>query len=288
MHERANHQSPRLWLIAGTGDGLALAVALQHRGWRVLVSVVSSEAALAYPALPELELRVGPIGGTTEILSVLDQARQQGDPFRAVVDASHPFARQITAALAEVWNDAPRGEGMEPLPLLLRLRRPTPRDLPVARLRLLPDLDALADVPLHGQRLLLAIGARQLGRAVQLSPSAVHHARLLPSASALQQGQSAGIAAERLACLRPGDLQEQAVLRALLRRWRIEAILCRQSGGITETLWRRLAAELNLELLLLERPPEPEPLLQRELAGVLQELDALLEGDPARSGPSDG
>ena len=268
MHERANHQSPRLWLIAGTGDGLELAQALRRRGWRLVVSVVSQEAALAYPSHPQLTLRVGPVGGTAGIRSVLDQANREGDPFAAVVDASHPFARQITAALAEVWQTPG-------LPQLLRLRRPDPSDVAVGRLRVLPDLEALASLPLKGCRLLLAIGARQLGRAVALTPGAEHHARVLPSAAALQQGQAGGLAPERLACLRPGDPQELAVLRALLRRWRIQTILCRQSGGITERLWRQLAAELNLELLLLGRPPEPRELQQLEQAPLIQALEAL-------------
>ena len=268
MHQPAIHQKPRLWLIAGTGDGLRLALALLRSGWRLLVSVVSAEAALAYPASPDLERRVGAMTGTAGIRSVLDQAEQEGDPFTAVVDASHPFARQITAALAEAW-EAPG------LPPLLRLRRPDPSPGAGAHLRVLPDLEALGTLPLHGCHLLLAIGARQLGRAVQLSPGAVHHARLLPSATALQQGQAAGLAPERLACLRPGEAREHAVLRALLRRWRIETILCRQSGGLTEQLWRQLAAELKLELLLLARPPEPEALRQLELQPLLQALEAL-------------
>jgi len=271
MHKRANHQGPRLWLIAGTGEGLALAQALRRRGWRLVVSVVSPEAALAYPGDPELSLQVGPIGGAAGIRHRLDQAQGEGDPYAAVVDASHPFARQITAALVEVWE----GPGLLRLPPLLRLHRPEASEVVVHRLRLLPDLEALADLPLTGCRLLMAIGARQLGLAVQLSPGALHHARLLPSPAALQQGRAAGLAPERLACLRPGDSQELAVLRALLRRWRIETILCRQSGGITERLWRQLAAELNLELLLLARPPEAGALRQLGLAALIEALEAL-------------
>ena len=89
------------------------------------------------------------------------------------------------------------------------------------------------------------------------------------------QRRAAGLAADHLACLRPGDPMEEAVLRALLRRWRIDTILCRQSGGVTETLWRRLAAESDLELLLLARPVEPQALRALELAPLLQELEAL-------------
>ena len=271
MHEPANHQNPRLWLIGGTGDGLRLALALEARGWRVLVSVVSAEAAEAYPERPGLVLQVGPIGGSAGIRAVLEQAVNTGNSFAAVVDASHPFARQITAALANVWACS----GAQSLPPLLRLHRQELSEPAVPRLRPLAGLEELAHSELQGRHLLLAIGARQLRQAVGLSPGATHHARLLTSAAALQQGRAAGIAAERLACLRPGDPLEQPVLRALLRRWQIDAILCRQSGGITERLWRSLAAELDLELLLLRRPPEPEALRQLELEPLLRELEVL-------------
>ena len=279
MHGRALHQGPRAWLIAGTGDGRRLALALQARGWRLLVSVVSPEAALAYPQRPHLALRVGPLGGESGIRAVLQQAAAAGDEFTAVVDASHPFAGQITAALAAVWQGS-RAEGSPIaaaaglLPPLLRLRRPDPIHQPVRRLQRLADLEALAAVPLQGKRLLLAIGARHLRRSVELSPGASHFARLLPSAAALQQGRAAGLAADQLACLRPGDPMEKAVLRALLRRWRIDTILCRQSGGITEELWRSLAAALDLELLVLARPAEPQTLRALELAPLLADLEA--------------
>lgn len=275
MHEPANQHRPRLWLIAGTGDGRALGLELLRRGWRLLVSVVSPEAALAYPVLPQLELRVGAIGGEAGIRLVLDQARSEGDPFVAVVDASHPFASRITWALAQLWRQERDRAGSAALPPLLRLRRPDASGLPVPRLRLLSDLEELNAVPLAGRRLLLAIGARQLRRAVELSPGALHHARLLPTPTALQQGCTAGLAAERLACLRPGDPLEPLVLRALVQRWGIETILCRQSGGLTERLWRRLAAERDLQLLLLARPAEPDGLCLRQLPALLRELEAL-------------
>ena len=271
MHEAANHQNPQLWLIAGTGDGQQLALALEARGWRVRVSVVSGEAAQAYPERPGLVLQVGPIGGEAGIRAVLEQAAKAGNAFEAVVDASHPFARQITAALVNVWADP----GAQALPPLLRLHREELSQPAVSRLRHLASLEDLAHCELRSRHLLLAIGARQLVQAVRLSPGAQHHARLLTSAAALQQGQGAGIAAERLACLRPGDPLEQPVLRALLQRWQIDTILCRQSGGVTERLWRSLAGELDLELLLLRRPAEPAGLRQLELEPLLRELEAL-------------
>ena len=313
MHDPAGRQPLRLWLIGGTGEGPRLARQLLERGWQLEVSVVTAAASLAYPAHRHLRLLVGALAGGEAIRQRLAMAAAAGQPYAAVVDASHPFARQISAQLAEALGqqkqqrqlaqqqlsdqqkqqrqlaqgqleDRPTGQ-LPARPLLLRLERPllsNPSD------RLLADLEALAPhrlAPhsLAGRRLLLAIGARQLGRAVALSPCALHHARLLPTAEALQRAMAAGIAPERLACLRPGGGGEAALLAGLLRRWRIDVILCRQSGGITETLWRQLAASQGCELLLLRRPADPAGvtgLAEAELLSKLEQLRQHLLAQP--------
>jgi precorrin-6A/cobalt-precorrin-6A reductase len=275
MHDPAGRQRLRLWLIAGTGEGPRLASQLLERGWRLEVSVVSEAASLAYPAHRRLHLLVGALAGSEAIRQQLAAAALEGQPYAAVVDASHPFASQIShqlaAALQQLIADRPSGQ-QTAQPLLLRLVRPllsSPAD------RLLVNLNALAHQRLAGTRLLLAIGARQLAEAVALSPGALHHARLLPNPEALQRAMAAGIAPQLLAPLRPGGNGEAALLAALLRRWRINAILCRQSGGITETLWRQLAASQGCELLLLQRPADPAGMTGLAEAELLAKLEQL-------------
>ncbi|HBH73199.1 MAG TPA: precorrin-6x reductase [Synechococcales bacterium UBA10510] len=265
MHDPAGRQPLRLWLIAGTGEGPRIASQLLERGWRLEVSVVSEAASLAYPAHQRQRLLVGALAGGEAIRQQLTAAALEGQPYAAVVDASHPFASQISHQLAEALQQPAQ-------PLLLRLVRPllsSPAD------RLLVNLKALAHHRLTGTRLLLAIGARQLAEAVTLSPGAQHYARLLPNPEALQRAMAAGIAPQRLAPLRPGGSGEAALLAALLSRWRIDAILCRQSGGITETLWRQLAASKGCELLLLQRPADPPALLGLAEAELLSQLEQL-------------
>ena len=253
------HQaSPRLWLIGGTGEGPELAERLLQRGWQLTVSLVSAPAALAYRSHPGLTLRVGAIDGEQGVRAELAAAEAVGRPYAVVVDASHPFAclvsRQLAAACAQ------RGQR------LIRLLRPPL----TGAATILPSLEDLRSQSLQGQSLLLAIGARQLNVALACSPGAHHYARLLPSPSALQQAMAAGLAADQVACLRPGSGLE--VERALLRRWRINKVLARQSGGPTELLWRQLCASPGLQLLLIGRPAEPagvEALSQEDLLGAL-------------------
>jgi precorrin-6A/cobalt-precorrin-6A reductase len=266
---RSSSPSPRLWLIAGTGEGPALAVALLRAGWRLRVSVVTAAAALAYPDDPALDLQVGSLGGpdgaggTAAVAGVLAQAADQGDPFEVVIDASHPFAVRISASLARAC--AGRHQP------LLRLQRPLQ---PPEGAELIEDLHQLGGHVVPGDRLLLAIGARRLSQAIDCSPGALHFARVLPNPAALQQARAAGLADGRLACVRPGP-GLLGVERALCLQWRIDTVLCRQSGGTTESLWRQICRDLDLRLLLLRRPSEPEGVTGLPFEALLQRLGAV-------------
>jgi precorrin-6A/cobalt-precorrin-6A reductase len=145
-------------------------------------------------------------------------------------------------------------------------------------------LESLSNLNLDQEKLLLAIGHRQLARAVALTPGAVHHARLLPHGTSLQQAMAAGLAPNRVACLRPGAGPggcsfPASIEEALVRQWGISTILARQSGGVTEACWRDVAQRLSLTLLLLQRPAEPEGVPaygQADLLGQLLERIATL------------
>ena len=255
MHSGPGHHQPaqRLWLFGGTGDGPPLARALLEQGWQLRVSVVTAEAARAYPGHLRLELQVGALGGSQPRLCAREAARLQGCRFRAVIDAAHPFARLIHGQLEQACGEAG-------VPLLQLLRCGTTGQEPPGGVTWLERLADLADADLAGRRLLLAIGARRLAEAVAATPASLHHARVLPRPGALQLALSAGLAPERLACLHPLAGCDGGVEAALVDRWRIEAIVARQSGPPIEPLWRRVAASQGCRLLLLRQPPRsPAP-----------------------------
>lgn len=265
MHDPPLHQAaPRLWLFAGTGEGRSLVPALLAMGWHVKLSLVSGEALRAYGPHPRLEPAIGAIGSAAAIAAALDRARVIGEPCQVVVDATHPFACKISADLAEVClaRSQPllrfRREGV-----FSELEGAGPGPIQANEVQILPGLESLSDLNLRQEKLLLAIGHRQLARAVALTPGAVHHARLLPHGTSLQQAMAAGLAANRVACLRPGTGPggpsfAASIEEALVRQWGITTILARQSGGVTEACWRHVAQRLSLTLLLLQRPTEPE------------------------------
>ena len=244
-----------------------MARVLLQRGWRLRISVVSPPAARAYGTAVGQEIRVGALAGEGALAEELLAARRGGEGFTWVVDASHPFARRISASLASVCTglDQP----------LWRLQRP---ELPLGRAEGLSDLSDLGRLGLAGERLLLAIGARQLAEAVRLTPGAVHHGRILPLPLALQQATAAGLAPERIAALRPGG--DGAIERALCRHWRLTCVVARRSGGTNEALWHAIAADQGLRLLVLDRPPEPPGVRALPLGPLLDQL-----GWPTPVGP---
>ncbi|MCX5932323.1 MAG: precorrin-6A/cobalt-precorrin-6A reductase [Cyanobacteria bacterium] len=245
--------NPTIWLLGGTGEGPLIAARLLAAGWSVQVSLVSEEALRAYAPHPRLGSRLGALAGPGAIAAELQEAPLA--PFRWVIDASHPFACRISADLAAVC-----ARSSQPL---LRLWRPPARQRPGSRLILLEQLEDLASLDLAGERLLLAIGARHLARAVALAAARACFARILPSPASLRLALAAGLGPGALACHRPGTgltaSRAGSIERALLEHWGITAVLCRQSGGPTEQLWQQLCAELGLTLLLLKRPEEPFP-----------------------------
>lgn len=253
----------RIWLVAGTGEGPPLARELLARGWRLKVSLVSRAAALAYGVHPRQELAVGAIGGPegpeAGVAAELADAGHRGAPYAWVIDATHPFATRISAALA--------GGCRAHSQPLLRLLRP---DLNAAGAQPLDDLASLGRLCRPGERLLLAIGARRLAEAVAASPGVLHHARLLPQGGALATALAAGLPPQRLAPLRPGG--DGRIERALCRHWQIDTVLCRRSGGANEARWHRICAALGLRLLLLERPGEPARVEALPLEELLQRL----------------
>lgn len=263
-------QGQLLWLFSGTGEGPPLATAWLNQGWRLCVFVVGPSAGRAYPPRQDLQLRVGPVGDRADLQQLLVEARSEGRAPLWIIDATHPFATRISTDLATV------SQALEQP--LLRLLRPLPSLSSRQATQLVPDWQAVASRVPPGARVLLAIGARQLGQARAALPGRLLHARVLPTAESLALALASGLSSDQLAALHPGSA-DQEVLKALCRRWRIGTVVARASGGSTEEGWRRLCQALGLQLVLLERPVLPLPGLELLLPEALERLS------PGAAGP---
>lgn len=256
-------QGQLIWLFSGTGEGPRLAQAWLALGWRLEVFVVSAAAARAYPASAGLELRVGAVGDRSELQRRLELARRQGRAPLWIVDATHPFAIRISTDLAAICAALAQP--------LLRLTREDLHAADPGNSCVIPDWQALSVRVPQEARVLLAIGARQLGVVQAALPGRVLHARVLPTAESLAIALAAGLPDDQLAPLHPAA-DDQQLLEALCRRWQIETVVARASGGGTEQRWRQLAGRLGLQLLLLQRPALGLPGAELCLKDALERL----------------
>ena len=170
----------RVWLIGGTSESKTLARALVDQLLPVTVTVTTEAARRLYPRHPLLSVWVGRL------------SPQDFDPFvrqahiAAVLDASHPFATEISRGaisacqrhcLPDLRYERP------PLPTSLRSTPPKERPFtsPAPSVTLVSSLEMLLDQNwLHQQRVLLILGYRHLAAFAQWHQRAELHARILP------------------------------------------------------------------------------------------------------------
>ncbi len=246
MHTSKNDQG-HIWILSGTGEGPSLVKALVRGGWKVSVSVVSNQAASSYLGLPLEEIWIGPLEGVHGIKRVLKQAEQRHHGFAYVIDATHPFALVISADLRDACNESNQH--------LIRFDRPL--ESPPSDFSLIKTLRELPEQGIKGQKVLFAIGARHLNEAVEIAQNAgaIPFARVLPSHESLRYALACELPPNHLAVLRPllgQPLGEFEV--ALCRRWGIELVVCRQSGGLTQILWQDICNSHEIDLCLISRP----------------------------------
>ena len=245
-----------IWLVAGTEDGVWAARQLLALAVPVRVQVVSPGACRAYgplaanPAFQCRAMAMGP-GDVHQVLA-------GPAPPALVVDATHPFALRITRTLHSACSAAA-------VPYL-RLQRPR---LQPGAAALVDRLEAVQD--LGQSSLLAAIGSRSLAKLLAWHGPRHTAARILPTATALQQALAAGLPPERIAPLQPVSASHEEIAplpdpatsleAALCRRWAIDVVLARQSGGTPERHWHRVCAAMGVSLWLLRRPQEPGPMV---------------------------
>ncbi len=256
-----------LWLLTGTGEGPEFAASLSRKGWRVTVSVVSEKAAIPYLDFDLESLLVGDLGGYLGIRRVLENAYQKHNGFDWVIDATHPFATLITSSLEKVCRELSQP--------LLRFERPI---LKVTNASLIKNVEDLSNYDLTGQSMLIALGARHLKAAINSveKSGATAYARILPSSQSLKTALASSIQEDHLAPLRPFESLSAGYKyeAALCRRWNINNVLCRQSGGLIEKMWQKLCSDLGIDLWLIARPTYNKNLeIANSFEGILKCLE---------------
>ena len=236
---------PHLWLLTGTGEGHVFAKSLLKEGWKITVSVVSSRASIPYEKLNLDKILIGALNTEEELQNVILNARNNQDGFHCVIDLTHPFAIKITPKIARVCKELGQP--------FIRYERPIDD---ISNAFLLEKFSDLVSFELRNKSILLAIGVRHLQGSITFASDlgANVYTRILANPESIKKTLSTSIPKTNFAILNPLASSDGEIEKALIRRWNIDGVVCRQSGGRTEKLWQRVCLRMGIDLWLLERP----------------------------------
>ncbi|WP_377271725.1 cobalt-precorrin-6A reductase [Peterkaempfera sp. SMS 1(5)a] len=224
----------RVLILGGTTEARRLAAVLAaDPGLEVTVSLAGR---VAQPRLPAGRLRIGGFGGAAGLADWL-----RAHLMDAVIDATHPFARSISAHAAEA-------AAAVHLPLLV-LRRPGWAAAPGDRWHRADSLGhAAALLPGLGQRVFLTIGRQETSAFAGLADLWFLARSIDPPEPPLPP---------RIRVLLDRGPFTVEGERALLRKHNIDIVVAKDSGGTATAAKLTAARELGLPVLLVRRPPLP-------------------------------
>jgi precorrin-6A/cobalt-precorrin-6A reductase len=243
----------RVLILGGTADAnrLAEAVANDPR----IDAVLSYAGRTENPAPPPIAWRVGGFGGIDGLKHYL-----VAEKIARVVDATHPFAAQMSAHTVAACAAAA-------VPLLALERPPWQRgpgdhwievdDLPAAA-------EALGAVPAVPRRVFLGIGRLHLKTFAAHSQHA-YLVRLVDPPRAALPLRDAEVIVARGPFDRAGD-------RAMLTKFRADIIVAKNAGGNSASAKIEVARDLALPVVMVRRPFIPARETVETVAEVLRWL----------------
>jgi len=221
-------------VLGGTSEARALAAALVERG----VPVVSSLAGrVANPKLPVGDVRIGGFGGPEGLAAWLTE-----NQVSAIVDATHPFAKFI-------GSSAVTGAKLAGVPML-RLQRPGWQPGPEDNWHWADSLDRAAELlPALGERVFLTSGRQGLSAFASLDDLWF----LIRCVDPPQPPLPAKF--EVLLDRGPYLLDAET---ALMRTYRVDVLVTKDSGGTMTSAKLDAARALALPVVVVRRPIRPE------------------------------
>lgn len=226
-----------LLILGGTAEARALADAAHARFAEHLRVTTSLAGRTSAPAEPKGALRRGGFGGAAGLADYLAAAQVD-----LVIDATHPFATQITAAAQAACRE-------RNLPLLA-LTRPRWRAQSGDRwIEATDAADAASILPKLGRRAFLTIGQRGIAAFAHLSTMHFLVRLIEPPAAALPLRSY-----EILLGRGPFTLEDE---RRIMERHAIEVLIAKASGGDATAAKLEAARLLRIPVVMLRRPDPP-------------------------------
>lgn len=244
----------KLCIFAGATEGRELVELLAGQPVAVTACVATEYGEALLAPREDLVVSAGRLT-EEEMAALLDR-----EHFDCVVDATHPYAVQVTENIVSACE----ATGTEYL-RLLRGGNTAPGDAVFVE-----DTEAAVEFLRHTEgNILLTTGSKELGRYAALPDFARRvYARVLPMQASLEACEKAGLApAHILAMLGPFSREmNAAMLRMTGARW-----LATKEGGDTGGFQEKVdaARETGASLLVVGRPPQREGLDFAGMADLL-------------------
>ena len=238
---------PHLWLLTGTGEGHVFAKSLLNEGWKITVSVVSERASIPYKKLNLEEILIGALIAEEDIRSVIFNAKKYQNGFHCVIDLTHPFATKITESISKVCKELGQP--------FIRYERSI---VNISNAFLIDKFSDLLNYELKNKSILLAVGVRHLQEALNFAEASGANvfARVLANPESIRKTLSSSIQKTNFAVLNPSCSSNGKIEKALIKKWNISDVICRQSGGRNEILWHQICLGMGINLWLIKRPPK--------------------------------
>lgn len=222
-------------ILGGTTEARELAALLAARGLEAMLSLAGRTAN---PVAMPVPVRLGGFGGVAGLAAHLRDAG-----IRVLVDATHPYAATMSRHAAEA-------AAIVGVPFLALRRAPwlrAPGDDWTAVADAREAVTALGAAP---RRVFLALGRQELAPFV----GAPQHGYLIRSVDPVEPP----LAVPRVRYILARGPFDESAERAMLQGERIEAIVCKNSGGSATYGKIAAARALGIRVVMLRRPELPE------------------------------
>jgi len=230
-----------VWILSGTSDGPIIVNKLLQLNYIVFVSVVTHKASKSYAVNPKLHIITGKLNDSSEIIKFIENNK-----ISYVIDATHPFALIITKNLNEACKKIKK-------PLLVFDRKSEIK--PFKNFNYISGLKDIKKEGLVNKNILLAIGSRLLNETAKhyLKYGANVFTRVIPTPDSVSKAFCSCMENSNIAILAPSK-NGKFLEKSLCEYWKIDYILCRDSGSYSQMNWEKVVYKTNMELFLVRRP----------------------------------
>jgi precorrin-6A/cobalt-precorrin-6A reductase len=249
-----------LLILGGTADAQQLAAVTQQISGLTVISSLAGRTQ--QPVLPPGQVHIGGFGGEQGLIDYL-----RSHEIDLVIDATHPFARQIS-------TNAARAVAVLGLPFLVLERSAWSATADDHWLEVADHQTAAELLPQLGQRIFLTIGRQELGFYAHLRDLWFLMRSIdPPDLPQMPPG-------EMLLAKGPFDL---AAEKELLLKYQIQAIVSKNSGGEATYAKILAARELGLPMVMIQRSKTPAGERVDNLAQAIEWLQSQLGYSTASS-----